>query len=470
MGWMFYNCDMVPSLDVSNFDTSKVTNMQGMFHSCNSLTSLDVSNFDTSKVTNMQHMFGSDWAKGSSLQSIDISNFNMENVTANDGMFNNCHHLNKVTVNDTATASKIIPYLPNKNEWDHIAGTLVYYDIDPVLIDTPTLQAKNWNLSYEPILAKYIFDNTVNENFLPSFNTEYLHVNYKVIDDVKADGRVVRTLKYANDKRPTWIYFGHGGDDAVHKRGQQCLLSMLYLDINTNIMSMLTTFGSCYNLKYVNTRNWNTSNVEDFSSAFLRCRSLTSLDASNFNTSKATRMNNMFNRCNNLTSLDVSNWNTGKLTDARYLFGYCEALTELDLHTWNVISLTDISRMFFNCINLESLDISNFNMENLITAENALYYTLKLKTINVSNCSTEFINRIMVASLHSRVNDSYGKLYILNNKEHDLIDKATLDAKNWKAVIYGGNIKAVHIPEGMFNSLGLGNVLLKHIHIGERFL
>jgi len=87
----------------------------------------------------------------------------------------------------------------------------------------------------------------------------------------------------------------------------------------------------------------------------------------------------------------------------------------------------------------------------------------------MSNCKTEDINTI-IGQLRKHDDGIIRKLYILNNKEHDLIDKATLDTKNWKAVIYGGNIKAVHIPEGIFNSLGLGNVLLKHIHIGERFL
>ncbi|MBQ2408699.1 MAG: BspA family leucine-rich repeat surface protein, partial [Bacilli bacterium] len=44
-------------LDLSNFDTSKVTNMDYMFYYCTNLTQLDLSNFDTSKVTNMQSMF-----------------------------------------------------------------------------------------------------------------------------------------------------------------------------------------------------------------------------------------------------------------------------------------------------------------------------------------------------------------------------------------------------------------------------
>ena len=38
---MFNGCGKLTSLDVSNFDTNKVTNMSGMFYNCNSLTELD---------------------------------------------------------------------------------------------------------------------------------------------------------------------------------------------------------------------------------------------------------------------------------------------------------------------------------------------------------------------------------------------------------------------------------------------
>ena len=54
---MFFNKSKLTSIDVSNFDTSNVTNMGGMFNTCDKLTSIDVSNFDTSKVTNMSIMF-----------------------------------------------------------------------------------------------------------------------------------------------------------------------------------------------------------------------------------------------------------------------------------------------------------------------------------------------------------------------------------------------------------------------------
>ena len=45
------------NLDLSHFNTSKVTDMTGMFDGCSGLTSLDLSSFNTSKVTNMIRMF-----------------------------------------------------------------------------------------------------------------------------------------------------------------------------------------------------------------------------------------------------------------------------------------------------------------------------------------------------------------------------------------------------------------------------
>ncbi|WP_257004203.1 BspA family leucine-rich repeat surface protein, partial [Listeria monocytogenes] len=58
-------------LDVSNFDTSSVTNMYGMFAYCYNLEELDVSNFDTSSVNNMLHMF----YVCNNLEELDLSNF-----------------------------------------------------------------------------------------------------------------------------------------------------------------------------------------------------------------------------------------------------------------------------------------------------------------------------------------------------------------------------------------------------------
>ena len=44
-------------MDLSSFDTAKVTDMRWMFKDCESLTELDVSGFDASNVTDMNEMF-----------------------------------------------------------------------------------------------------------------------------------------------------------------------------------------------------------------------------------------------------------------------------------------------------------------------------------------------------------------------------------------------------------------------------
>ena len=47
MGSMFDGCQSLQKINVSNFDTSNVSDMSYMFSSCKSLTSIDVSHFNT---------------------------------------------------------------------------------------------------------------------------------------------------------------------------------------------------------------------------------------------------------------------------------------------------------------------------------------------------------------------------------------------------------------------------------------
>ncbi len=100
MSNMFGVCPSLISLDLSNFNTSKVTNMSNMFFECSSLTSLDLSGFNTSKVTNMYRMF-----EGcSSLISLDLSNFNTSNVTSMESMFEGCSSLTSIGLNKFNTS------------------------------------------------------------------------------------------------------------------------------------------------------------------------------------------------------------------------------------------------------------------------------------------------------------------------------------------------------------------------------
>ena len=112
MGYMFYGMSSLTSLNLSNFDTSQVTNMSDMFYGMANLTTLDLSNFDTSQVTNMNYMFSLEYTDipKDKLEKIYVNNdFNTANLTKFMGMFRNRKKLrggNGSYLTDPSTADK----------------------------------------------------------------------------------------------------------------------------------------------------------------------------------------------------------------------------------------------------------------------------------------------------------------------------------------------------------------------------
>ena len=99
--YMFAYCSSLESIDVSNFDTSNVTNMSYMFMECPNLKSIDVSNFDTSNVTNMSYMFYG----CRNLTELDLRNFETSNVTTMQSMFTGCTGMNELNLNNFDTSN-----------------------------------------------------------------------------------------------------------------------------------------------------------------------------------------------------------------------------------------------------------------------------------------------------------------------------------------------------------------------------
>ena len=102
---MFDGCRGLTSLNLSNFDTSNVTDMVAMFRYCNKLTSLNLSNFDTSNVIAMNYMFNG----CSGLTSLDIRSFSSIKLSGCNLMLNSLNSTCKVYVNKskfTRTASQ----------------------------------------------------------------------------------------------------------------------------------------------------------------------------------------------------------------------------------------------------------------------------------------------------------------------------------------------------------------------------
>ena len=290
MSDMFYKCNKLSSLDLSNFNTANVTNMYEMFCDCNKLSSLDLSNFNTAKVTNMGNMF----ENCNKLTSLDLTSFNTAKVESMWKMFYNCSALTTIYASDKFVTDKVTN-------------------------------------------GRLMFSGCTNLKGYDSSKTDYTYANYST------DGYFSRpayaefdesigTLTFKCDTSiPEGTYMLNVGKSYPKWYAQRENIKKVVFD--TSLASTRAT--NCY--------AW-----------FSGCKNLTDIEGiENLNTENVTNMNSMFDRCSALTSLDLTNFNTAKVSDMSYMFMGCTALTTIFVSDKFVTDLvTSSDNMFHMCINL----------------------------------------------------------------------------------------------------------------------
>ena len=104
---MFSGCQLITILgDTSNWDTGKVTNMRGMFNGCRYLKTINgLSNWNTSAVTDMSYMFASSGGTSNRFTTLDVSNFDTSNVTDMSSMFAECTSLSSLDLSNWDTSN-----------------------------------------------------------------------------------------------------------------------------------------------------------------------------------------------------------------------------------------------------------------------------------------------------------------------------------------------------------------------------
>jgi len=106
MECMFNKCYKLKEIKGINiFNTNQVTNMKGMFQECNELEYLDLTNFDTSKASDMGFIFN----KCHKLKEIKgIDKFNTNQVTNVSTMFKGCNELEYLDLSNFDTSNVMI--------------------------------------------------------------------------------------------------------------------------------------------------------------------------------------------------------------------------------------------------------------------------------------------------------------------------------------------------------------------------
>ena len=310
MGYMFYKCESIESLDFSGWDTGNVTYMNNMFSNCFKLTSLNLNSFNTSNVTTMYCMFN----KCSSLISLDLTSFATSNVTDMYGMFADCSSLTSLDLTSFDT-SKVTT-------------------MNRMFINSSSLTYLNWSG----------FDTS---NVTDMYGMFYNCASLTSLDLTSFDTSNVTDM---------YAMFAECSS----------LASLNLSSFNTsNVTTIFNMFIDCSSLISLDLSNFDTSNVTEMGSLFARCSSLKSLNLSNFNTSNITGMLSMFNNCSSLEVLDLSSFDTSNVTDMMNMFNACSSLKSINLSSFNTSNVTDMTTMFCNCSSLTTLDLSNFDMSKV---------------------------------------------------------------------------------------------------------
>ena len=126
--FMFHRLNNIISVDLSDFESSSVTNMEGMFYECYNLKYINFSDFTTSEVTNMKRMF----AFCENLESLDLSHFKTNKVEFMDGMFYCCHQLKYLDFRNINISS-----ITNLDFMFHHCTSLIYIDLSNLNNEIP---------------------------------------------------------------------------------------------------------------------------------------------------------------------------------------------------------------------------------------------------------------------------------------------------------------------------------------------
>ena len=397
MNRLFAYCSSLTSLDVTHFNTAKVTNMNSMFESCSSLTSLDVTYFNTANVTGMNNMFYS----CSALTTIYASdNFVTDKVEYSYNMFYDCISLKGTTLE--YVASKTDHNYANCGTDGYFTPGCGYAEFDNA---TGTL-----TFSYKVVKPEGAYDLNVGTTE-PGWRT---HKN-----EIK---KVVFDASFANARPTSCYYWFYECKNLANIEGIENLntekvtnMELMFANCSTltsldvtkfntaNVTTLMSMFSDCSSLKSLDVTNFDTRNVTNMFYMFNNCSGLTSLDVTKFNTAKVRNMYSMFMNCSGLKSLDVTNFDTGNVISMAYMFYGCSALTSLDLTNFNTAKVMDMCFMFKKCSGLTSLDLTKFNtaevtdmsqMFNECSALTTIYASDEFVTTNVETGSNMFFNCI----------------------------------------------------------------------------
>ena len=269
----------VVSIDLSHFDSSSVENMEYLFYNCDSLRILDLSNFNMQQVTRAGDMF----TGLTSLIYLNATNMVLSQGGISNQFFIESQHLIVCQSQDIFRNNKLYEICCSFNVENEMCESDNYITL-----------YFNQDCNYENGFKN---DNRNNINF----------INYdgSTVTDSNELNIIAGTSLEIHFTSPVINMEKFFAQENDSNMGNVKSIDLSHFD-SSSVENIGSMFSGCNLLESIDLSNFDTTKVINMSKMFSNCKSLKSINLSKFTTSLVTDMNGMFSGCSSLESIDLS--------------------------------------------------------------------------------------------------------------------------------------------------------------------
>ena len=320
-----YNDKVLKVVINSSMKNASMTSMKGLFYNLNAVTSIEgLQNLNTQNVTDMGYMF---WGC-TSLSTLDLSSFNTQNVTDMSNMFFNCGSLTIIFSSSdwSNNGAKSVDMFSSCISLAGGKGTTYDESLVDATYARPDGGKANPGYFTLPIPVYTVYNEaTQTLTYYCDENYDASNPYHELYDPMNAPDAVRFTGYYRKVKKAVI-------DPSMKDAPLISMYGMFFGGIHNETyafqtLSNMTTIEGMENL--------NTANVTRMDYMFEGCSALQTVDVSSFDISKVTKMDMMFSDCNNLTTIYcATDWSTSTATSSNMFYG-CTSLVGGEGTTYN---------------------------------------------------------------------------------------------------------------------------------------
>ncbi|MCR4609749.1 MAG: BspA family leucine-rich repeat surface protein [Eubacterium sp.] len=359
-GW-FNGREKLETVDLSSLDSTSLTDTQSMFLNCKKLSTLSLGeNFKCQNVTNAWRMFQS----CNSLVTLDLSNFDFSRVEKISSMFMYCSSLKNLTLGAGFTCEN------NTETYDTFNGCKALETLDISMMRSDSLiTAQNMFQNCESLTTLTLGEGFTCDKVDVMQN---MFNGCKAIENLdlhmmtgKAVTNISGMFTNCNKLRKLNMHNFEGGNLTSFQQWFSGKTVLEDIDLTSlDSRSATTTYQMFYNCRKLTKillgENFTCSNVTTMQEMFHHCDSLKSIDLSHLNSSSLTNASKLLWNCGSLTSVTFGpEFTCENVTDMNCFFEGCSSLKEVDLSYFNTVSLKDTRWMFKKCSALEKIYVSD---------------------------------------------------------------------------------------------------------------